>query len=85
MKFTSPSLKERIVSSALKQIEKMLYELDREGKDLSKIKLKKFQKTHHISCTCSKCKEAEKEKNPRLRGMREYGFKVFVGEDDLEE
>lgn len=85
MKLTSPRVKALVIESALKQIEKMLHELDHEGKDISKVKLKKFQKTHHISCVCRKCKDADKKKNPRLRGLREFGFKVYVGENDPEE
>lgn len=69
----------------MKEIEKMLRELEKEGKDLSLMKLRKFQKTHHIDCVCPKCQKAEKKNNPRLRGLREYGFKVYVSENDQEE
>lgn len=62
----------------------MLQELAREGKDLTLLKLKKYQKTHHIDCTCSKCAKANKKNNPGLRGLREYGFKVYVDEHDEE-
>lgn len=77
--------REAILKMAMKEIEKMLLELEKEGKDLSMMKLRKFQKTHHIDCVCSKCQQAEKKNNPRLRGLREYGFKVYVSESDIEE
>ncbi|MBU2648308.1 hypothetical protein KKI24_26610 [bacterium] len=85
--FAKKSVKHRdlILKMAMKEIEKMLRELEKEGKDLSLMKLRKFQKTHHIDCICAKCKKAEQKKNPRLRGLREYGFKVYVSENDLEE
>jgi hypothetical protein len=73
-----------IIQKAMQEIEKMLYEMEKDGKDLSLIKLKKYQKTHHIDCLCSKCQKANKKKNPSYRGLREYGFKVFVDENDEE-
>ena len=81
----SPKHRDLILKMAMKEIEKMLRELEKEGKDLSLMKLRKFQKTHHIDCVCSKCTKAEKKNNPRLRGLREYGFKVYVSENDQEE
>jgi hypothetical protein len=85
--FSNKSVKHRdiILKMAMKEVEKMLRELEKEGKDLSLMKLRKFQKTHHIDCVCQKCTLAEKKNNPRLRGLREYGFKVYVSENDLEE
>lgn len=62
----------------------MLHDLSKEGKDLSLLKLKKYQKTHHIDCVCPKCDKANKKNNPSLRGLREFGFKVFVDEHDEE-
>ncbi len=81
----SPKHRDIILKMAMKEIEKMLRELEKEGKDLSLMKLRKFQKTHHIDCVCPKCTKAEKKNNPRMRGLREYGFKVYVSESDLEE
>ncbi|MDH5560733.1 MAG: hypothetical protein OEY59_07745 [Deltaproteobacteria bacterium] len=81
----SPGLKDLILKKAMTEIEKLLREIESDGKDLTLIKLKKYQKTHHIDCTCSKCSMANKKNNPRLRGLREYGFKVFVAEEDAEE
>lgn len=68
----------------MQEIEKMLHELQKEGKDLSLIKLKKYQKTHHIDCVCPKCRKANNKNNPNLRGLREFGFKVYVDEHDEE-
>ncbi len=76
--------KQIIFQKAMQQIEKMLFEMEKEGKDLSKMKLKKYQKTHHIDCMCSKCMKANRKNNPNLRGLREFGFKVYVDEQDEE-
>ncbi|MCP4754937.1 MAG: hypothetical protein GY866_29015 [Proteobacteria bacterium] len=76
---------EAILKRAMQEIEKMLLDLEKEGKDLALMKLRKYQKTHHISCVCPKCTKANKKNNPRMRGLREYGFKVFVAEGDYEE
>ena len=40
-----------------------------EGKDLTKIKLKKFQKTHFTTCTCPLCVEAKHQNDPHRRGL----------------
>lgn len=78
--FRSPKEQDVLVQMALKQIEKMLKEMSIEGKDLTKLKLKKFQKTHHVNCGCDQCRKAKVKKDPRLRGLQESGFKVYVGE-----
>jgi hypothetical protein len=85
--FSRKSVKHRdsLLKMAMKEIEKMLKELEKEGKDLALMKMRKFQKTHHIDCVCPKCKLAEKKNNPRYRGLREYGFKVYVAENDQED
>ncbi len=85
--FSKKSVKHRevLLKMAMKEIEKMLRELEKEGKDLSLMKMRKFQKTHHIECVCPKCTRVEKKNNPRLRGLREYGFKVYVSENDMED
>ncbi len=75
---------ELIIKKAMREIEKMLVELAKDGKDLSLMKMKKYQKTHHIDCMCPKCMKANKKNNPGLRGLREFGFKVFVDEHDEE-
>ena len=78
LSFRSPSNHERILAMAMRQIEKMLKDMQSEGKDLSRLKLKKFQKTHHIDCKCKLCEEAKKKNNPHMRGLTEDGFKVYV-------
>ena len=60
----SPRHNEQILALAMRQIEKMLQEMQNEGKDLSGLKLKKFQKTHHIDCRCGMCVEAKKRTIP---------------------
>ena len=74
----SPRHNEQILAIAMRQIEKMLQEMQNEGKDLSRLKLKKFQKTHHIDCRCGMCAEAKKKNDPRKRGLLEDGFKVYI-------
>ena len=74
----SPRHNEQILALAMRQIEKMLQEMQSEGKDLSRLKLKKFQKTHHIDCRCGMCVEAKKKNDPRKRGLLEDGFKVYI-------
>ena len=80
-KLKSPSQQEQILALALRQIEKLLKEMQNEGKDLSRLKLKKFQKTHHIDCNCKFCEVAKTKNNPSLRGLSEDGFKVYVNSD----
>ena len=80
-KLKSPSQQEQILTLAMRQIEKLLKEMQGDGKDLSRLKLKKFQKTHHIDCRCKLCEVAKTKNNPRLRGLLEDGFKVYVGGD----
>lgn len=77
--------KKAIIERALKPIEKILREMQDDGKDLTKLKFKKFQKTHYTNCTCPQCLEAKRSKNPHKRGILEDGFKVFVGEGDPNE
>ena len=78
LKLRSPSQQEQILALAMRQIEKMLKEMQASGKDLSRLKLKKFQKTHHIDCKCKLCENAKTKSDPRLRGLLEDGFKVYV-------
>lgn len=85
MLFRQDPKKKAIVDRALTAIEKMLRDMQDEGKDLTRIKLKKFQKTHYTTCTCPLCLEAKRKNNPHLRGILEDGFKVFVGEGSGEE
>jgi len=78
LKLRSPSQQEQILSLAMRQIEKMLKEMQTSGKDLSRLKFKKFQKTHHIDCKCNLCENAKTKNDLRLRGLLEDGFKVYV-------
>ncbi len=78
LKLRSPSQQEQILSLAMRQIEKMLKEMQTSVKDLSRLKLKKFQKTHHIDCKCKLCENAKTKNDLRLRGLLEDGFKVYV-------
>ena len=77
----SPSLQEQILALAMRQIEKLLKEMQNDGKDISRLKLKKFQKTHHIDCKCKLCETAKTKNDPRLRGLLEDGFKVYIASD----
>ena len=77
----SPRIQEQLLALALRQIEKMLKEMQKEGKELTRLKLKRFQKTHHIDCTCGQCAVAKAKDDPRLRGLLEDGFKVYVEGD----
>ena len=74
-----------VVELALKPIKKMLEEMQMDGIDVTKIKLKRFQKTHHVNCRCAACQEAKKQRNPKLRGLLEDGFKVYVEGDGKEQ
>ena len=69
---------EQIMALIISQIEKLLKEMQIEGKDLSRLKLKKFQKTHHINCKCKLCTFAKTKNDPHLRGLSEDGFKVYL-------
>ena len=71
-----------VLEMAMKQVEKLLREMQKEGKDLSQLKLRKFQKTHFTSCTCAQCLEAKRKQDPHLRGILEDGIKVYVGDGD---
>ena len=77
-KLKSPSQQDQFLALAMSQIEKLLKGMQNEGKDLSRLKLKKFQKTHHVDCHCKLCEVAKTKNDPRLRGLSEDGFKVYV-------
>ena len=78
-------VKELILQNALKEIRKLLVELEKDGKDLRQVRLRNFRRTHFVNCVCTKCKRAEQAGDPNLRGLRELGFKVFFHEEDPEE
>ena len=85
MLFGRDPRKKAMLERAMKQVERMLRDMQDEGKDLAELKLRKFRKTHFTSCTCPQCLEAKRRKNPHLRGILEDGFKVYVGEGSGEE
>ena len=85
MLFGRDPRKKAVLERALKPIEKMLRNMQDDGKDLTALKFKKFQKTHYSTCACPLCLEAKRKNNPHLRGILEDGFKVFVGEGSGEE
>ena len=63
----SPRHNEQILALAMRQIEKMLQEMQNEGKDLSGLKLKKFQKTH-ISTADAACAQKQKKRTIPANG-----------------
>lgn len=85
MLFGRDPRKKAVIERALAPIEKMLREMQDEGKDLTKVKFKKFKKSHFANCTCAQCLEAKQKNNPHLKGLLEDGFKVFVGEGSSDE
>ena len=80
MLFRKDVRKREIIERAMKQVEKVLRDMQDDGLDLTTLKLKKYQKTHFTSCLCPKCNDAKRKNNPRLRGILEEGYKVYVGE-----
>ena len=85
MRFGRDPRKQAMVDLALKQVEKVLREMQDDGKDLSRLKIKKYQKTHFTNCTCTQCRAAERKGDPHLRGILEDGYKVFVGVESLDD
>ena len=81
MRFGRDPRKQSLLDLAMKQVEKVLREMQDDGKDLTRLKFKKYQKTHFTNCTCPQCVEANRKHDPHLRGILEDGYKVFVGED----
>ena len=73
-----PKHEEIDLHKVMEQVEKVLRQMQTEGKDLTRVRIKRFQKTHHVSCRCQQCKSAEEKKDPRLRGLLEDGFKVYL-------
>lgn len=73
-----PKHEEIVLHKVLEQVEKVLRQMQTEGSDLTRIRIKRFQKTHHVNCRCAQCQDAEKKKDPRLRGLQEDGFKVYL-------
>jgi hypothetical protein len=82
MRFGRDLRKQAVLDLAMKQVEKALRDMQDEGKDLTRLKIKKYQKTHFTTCTCAQCKAADRKNNPHLRGILEDGYKVYVGAGD---
>ena len=74
-----------VLERAMKQVERVLRELQDDGKDLTQLKFKKYQKTHYTTCHCAQCLEAKRTNNPHKRGLLEDGYKVYVGVGGAEE
>ena len=73
-----PKHEEIVLHKVMEQVEKVLRQMQTEGKDLTRVRIKRFQKTHHVSCRCQQCKLAEEKKDPRLRGLLEDGFLSLI-------
>ena len=71
-----------VLDLAMKQVERVLKEMQKEGKNLEGLKIKKYQKTHYTTCLCEKCLEAKRTKDPHKRGLLEDGFKLYMGVGD---
>lgn len=68
-----------VLELAMKRVEQALREMQDDGADLTVLKLKKYQKTHYSHCTCARCLEAKRLKDPHRRGLLEKGWKLYVG------
>jgi hypothetical protein len=73
-----PKQEEVVLHKVLQQVEKVLRQMQTEGSNLLNIKIKRFQKTHPVNCQCKQCQEADRKNDPRLRGLLEDGFKVYI-------
>ena len=85
MLFGRDPRKKAVLELAMKQVEKVLKDMVADGKNLEKLKFKKYQKTHYTNCVCAKCLEAKRSKNPHKRGLLEDGYKVYVDVGDEEQ
>ena len=78
MLFGKDPRKKAVRELAMKQVEKILKEMQNDGMDLTRLKFKKYQKTHYTTCACSQCVEAKRSKDPHKRGLLEDGYKVYL-------
>ena len=85
MRFGRDPRQKAMLEMAMKQVEKVLKEMLDSGKDLERLKFKKYQKTHYTNCICKKCLEGKRTKDPHKRGLLEDGYKVYVDVTDEEE
>jgi hypothetical protein len=79
MLFGRDPRKKAVLERAMKQVERVLREMEKTGQDLSQLKIKKYQKTHYTNCHCAQCLEAQRTKNPHKRGLLEDGYKLYLG------
>ncbi|MDH5752032.1 MAG: hypothetical protein OEZ59_06400 [Deltaproteobacteria bacterium] len=73
--------KKKLLELAMQQVERVLKDMQKNGADLERLKIKKYQKTHYTSCTCPRCLEANRTKDPHKRGLLEDGYKLYVEVD----
>jgi len=85
MLFGRDPRRKAMLERAMKQVERVLRDLQDEGKDLTQLKFKKYQKTHYTTCHCALCLEAKRSNDPHKRGLLEDGYKVYVGAGGAEE
>jgi hypothetical protein len=71
-----------VLELAKKQVERVLREMQKDGRDLAQLKIKKYQKTHYTNCRCAQCLEAKRVNNPHQRGLLEDGYKLYLGVGD---
>ena len=68
-----------VLELAVQRVEKVLREMQKDGKDLAQLRIKKYQKTHYTTCHCAQCLEARRGNDPHKRGLLEDGYKVYLG------
>lgn len=82
MLFGRDPRRKAVLDLAMKQVEQVLREMQRDGKDLAQLRIKRYQKTHYTNCTCAQCLEAKRTKDPHRRGLLEDGYKLYLGPGD---
>ena len=55
MLFGRDPRKKALLELAMQQVEQVLKEMQKNGMDLTHLKIKKYQKTHYTTCACPKC------------------------------
>ncbi len=85
MRFGRDPRKKAVLDMAMEQVERVLRQMQKDGKDLTGLKIKRYQKTHYTSCVCAQCLEAKRTKDPHKRGLLEDGFKLYAGLGDKDE
>ena len=62
-----PKHEEIVLHKVMEQVEKVLRQMQTEGKDLTRVRIKRFQKTHHVSCRCQQCNGRGKKRSTVAR------------------